>query len=178
MDRIPVTPPAHGNHAPGDGLGGDALAGSEYLRRERGLVAGRPTIDLHAAARLQSFLQEASSSGLLLSAHDVGPGGLAVALAESCIAGELGVDVTAMTDHRHAGLFGESQSTVVVSSAPGRPLSELQVLATSHGLTAQLLGTVTGDRLRVGGIDVGIEEMQDAYESGLPRALEGVTSNA
>ena len=67
----------------------DALAGSEYLRRDtrHSSRAGR-AIDLHAAARLQSFLREASSSGLLASAHDVGPGGLAVALAESCIAGE------------------------------------------------------------------------------------------
>ncbi len=166
-------------HAPAAGASGEnALAGSEYLRHERGLVAGRPAIDLRAAARLQSFLQKASSTGLLSSAHDVSAGGLAVALAESCIAGRLGVDATAMTDHRHAQLFGESQSTVVLSSAPGRPQSELQVLATSHGLTARLLGTVAGNRLRIAGIDITLEEMRDAYESGLPRALEGVTSNA
>ena len=52
-----------------------ALAGAEYERLMHGIVAGRPQIDLTAEARLLRFQVEASSRGLLRSAHDVGPGG-------------------------------------------------------------------------------------------------------
>ncbi len=51
-------------------------------------------------------------------------------------------------------------------------------MATAHGLTAHHLGVVAGDRLRFGPIDVSIHDLREAYESGLPRALEGVTANA
>ena len=51
-------------------------------------------------------------------------------------------------------------------------------MATSHGLTAHRLGTIAGARLRLGSIDVGLDELHNAYESGLSRALEGITANA
>ena len=154
-----------------------SLAGSEYLRGTAGVTAGHPRLDLHAAARLQQFLLEAAADGLLASAHDIGPGGLAVALAECCLSGALGIDASIHAARTAALLFGEPQSTVVVSCAGARAESELQVLATKHGLTAHSLGTVTGVRLRIGQIDISIDDMRDAYESGLPRALEGVPAN-
>lgn len=51
-------------------------------------------------------------------------------------------------------------------------------MATAHGLTAHRLGVVAGDRLRIGAIDVSVADLRDAYESGLPHALEGVAANA
>jgi phosphoribosylformylglycinamidine synthase len=155
-----------------------SLAGSEYARVTRGIVAGKPSIDLHAAARVQRFLLEASAAGLLSSAHDVAAGGLAVALAESCIAGDLGIDATASPWRASAQLFREPQSEIVVSCGAGRAQSELQLMATAHGLTAHHLGVVAGERLRLGPIDVSIHDLREAYESGLPHALEGLTANA
>ncbi len=99
-----------------------SLAGSEYARATRGIVAGKPSIDLHAAARVQRFLLEASAVGLLKSAHDVGAGGIAVALAESCIASDLGIDAAANPWRASAQLFGEPQSeTSSFRAAPGGP---------------------------------------------------------
>ena len=164
--------------APTGGATPASIGGSEYLRLTRGIVAGKPSIDLHAAARLQRFLQDASSAGLLASAHDIAAGGLAVALAESCIAGDVGVDAAASVSRTSDLLFGEPQSNVIVSCAAGRPESALQVMATAHGLTAHRLGVVAGDRLRIGAIDVSVADLRDAYESGLPHALEGVAANA
>ena len=164
--------------APTGGATPASIGGSEYLRLTRGIVAGKPSIDLHAAARLQRFLQDASSAGLLASAHDIAAGGLAVALAESCIAGDAGVDAAASVSRTSDLLFGEPQSNVIVSCVAGRPESALQVMATAHGLTAHRLGVVAGDRLRIGAIDVSVADLRDAYESGLPHALEGVAANA
>ncbi len=154
------------------------LAGSARVQTAHHVVAGRPRIDLHAAARLQEFLCEASASALLSSAHDVGPGGLAIALAESCISGGRGFDASPAGALRLDQPFGEPQSTVVVSSSAGSVESEIQVLATAHGLTARTIGVVGGNHLRLGQIGLSLDEMREAYESGLPRALEGVTANA
>ncbi|MBC7293167.1 MAG: phosphoribosylformylglycinamidine synthase subunit PurL, partial [Thermoleophilia bacterium] len=68
-----------------------ALDGSEYQKRWHGGPAGRiPDVDLTAELALQEVLRQAIADGLLRSAHDVSDGGLAVAVAESCIAGGQG----------------------------------------------------------------------------------------
>jgi phosphoribosylformylglycinamidine synthase II len=155
-----------------------ALAGSAYAQLTHHVVAGQPRLDLHTASRLQEFLYAAAEADLFSSAHDIGPGGLAVALAESCIAGGRGVDASKFGSSDAEQLFGEPQSTVVVSCITGRVESEIKVLATAHGLTARTIGVSGGDRLVVGGIDLSLDALREAYETGLPRALEGVTANA
>ena len=74
------------------------LDGSEYQKRwyggPKGRPAGRiPDVDLTAEAALQRLLQEAIAGRLLRSAHDCSDGGVAVALAESCIAGNIGAEL-------------------------------------------------------------------------------------
>ena len=73
-------------------LSGDpsALAGSSYMELMHGMVAGVPSIDLDLEVRVQRLCRRAVRDGLLESAHDCADGGLAVALAESCIAGRIG----------------------------------------------------------------------------------------
>ena len=65
------------------------LGGSEYLSVLQGVSAGPVVIDLAAEVALVDVLVEAAEQGLLQSAHDCSDGGLAVALAESAIAGRL-----------------------------------------------------------------------------------------
>ena len=75
-----------------DEVRGDAasLAGSEYLEIVHDKVAGRPTIDLDLEAAVQRVCRKAVAQRIVNSAHDCSDGGLAVALAESCIAGNIG----------------------------------------------------------------------------------------
>jgi phosphoribosylformylglycinamidine synthase len=148
-------------------------AGSVYASQRHSIVAGRPDADLEAAWRLQAFLVEASNRGLLKSAHDVGPGGVAVALAEACIAGDVGVALgTLVTD----AFFGEGASRVVVSAA-AEDETEVEQLARKHGIAIERIGVVAGDRMRSGTLNISVGELRDAYESCLPRALEGATAN-
>lgn len=149
-----------------------ALAGSEALEALHGTVAGRPRIDLDLEARVQRLCREAVRLGLLSSAHDCSEGGLAVALAESCILGGIGATITARPGGRwDAALFGETPSRIVVSLDRGG-VGELQRLATQHGVPVLRLGRVGGDRLRIGRlVDVTLAEASDAWGQGLRRAL-------
>ena len=72
------------------------LGGSEFQYVLHGVTEGRPPqIDLACReAQLQDAVLEALfKHGLVRSAHDLSEGGLAVALAESCISGNLGAEV-------------------------------------------------------------------------------------
>ena len=116
------------------------LAGSEYLHRTTGDVAGRPRIDLDVAARLQRFLLAAARGRLLRSAHDVSTGGLAVALAECCFAGVGLAGAPFDAPRLDVALFGETQSRVVVSCDPA-DASAVQALAREHDVACISIGT-------------------------------------
>ena len=154
-----------------------ALAGSQYIAQTSNTTRGRPHIDLQAEARLHNFIRAAIDRGLILSAHDVGPGGLTVALAESCLAGNVGCLFTIQGERDDVNLFGESQS-FIVATCREKDLEALEELGRQHRSPLVISGETGGDRLRVEFIDVTLDEMRDAYESGLPRALEGIMANA
>ncbi len=109
-----------------------SLGGSEYLVTIHGLVTGKPPIvDFDLERRVQAVTREGIRQGWLRSAHDCSEGGIVVALAESCIASQLGAQINlGLTDveTRHGAslqgrrwdevLFGESASRILVSVAP------------------------------------------------------------
>src|ERR1700751_1572010 len=68
------------------------LGGSEYLQVEHGLSGGRPPdLDLARERSVHRFMLAAAGAGLLRTAHDCSEGGMIVALAESCMIGEIGM---------------------------------------------------------------------------------------
>ena len=148
------------------------LAGSEYLEMFHNLVAGRPTIDLELEGRMQALCRRAIAEGILSSAHDCSDGGLAVALAEACIAGGVGFKGDFSVQGRwDAALFGEAQSRIVVS-LPLRSQAELQTLSREMEVPIAPLGTVGGDSLTVASmIDLPLAEMDQAWRQGLEEAL-------
>jgi len=150
-----------------------ALAGSEYLKEAHGLVAGRPSIDLDREVGVQRVALAAIGEGLATACHDCAEGGLAVALAEMCIAGGLGLDASGLnlTGRLDAALFGEGQSRIVMTVAPeaGKRLAEV---AAAHDVPIAYIGRVAGQRLLLGRyIDLPLAELASAYESGVERGL-------
>jgi len=148
------------------------LGGSEYLEAEHGRVAGMPAIDLPLEKRLQQLVLRAHAEGLLLSAHDCAEGGLAVALAESCILGGCGFEGPAELPGRlDAALFGEAQSRVVVAIPAdtyrqGGGLARLRDLGAELGVPVTPLGRTTREpRFRLGPVDLDLAALQSAYES-------------
>jgi len=140
------------------------------------LLTGRdegevPALDLAEARRFNDFLVEAARRRLLRSAHDCAEGGLAVALAESALAGGLGVDLEFdLGVSPAAALFGESQSRAVLSAGAGRA-GELAALAESFGLPLTTLGRVGGEVLRLAagpaGLAVPLAELAGPYHDSL-----------
>ncbi|MFB3053046.1 MAG: AIR synthase related protein, partial [Dehalococcoidia bacterium] len=151
-----------------------ALAASEYLRLEHGLVGGRLEIDLDLEARVQRTALAAIRQGMATACHDCSDGGLAVALAEMCLAGGLGLDASAAPEVQRldAALFGEAQSRILVA-VPADKREELLTIARGLNVPFAYVGRVGGDRLRLWSVDLPLAELRDAYEGGLERALEG-----
>ena len=148
------------------------LAGSEYMTVVQGAIRGRPAIDLDLENRLQQLCRSAIADGLIVSAHDCSDGGLAVALAESCIQGNVGFRGLHELPRRwDAALFGERQSRIVVS-LDENSWRDLEILAAGHYVPLLRLGVTEGDRFRAGPeIDLPLEEISDAWRNGLERAL-------
>ena len=153
---------------------GDAgsLSGSEYLELVHGLVAGHPTIDLEREVAVQRACRRLIAEGLASSAHDCSDGGLAVALAECCIVGEIGLRAGFPVSGRwDAALFGEDQSRIVVSLSSAL-MERLAEICAAEGVQWVRLGTTGGDSLAIGDlIDVSIEELEDAWGNAIERAL-------
>ena len=153
----------------------DELGGSEYLKVEHDLVAGRPPkVDLVSERLLCELLVTAIGTGIVRSAHDCSEGGLGVALAECCIAGGVGAAVDlGDTLPGVAALFSESQGRAVITVAADH-FEALKMLAATHATPCTKIGTVGGDRLRVEGmLDIPLAELREAYLPTLERLVHG-----
>ncbi|HKV46008.1 MAG TPA: phosphoribosylformylglycinamidine synthase subunit PurL [bacterium] len=159
------------------GGGGPQLEGSEYLAVVHGVEAGRLRHpDPTGTACVIQCTREAVSRGLVSSAHDCALGGMAVALAECCIAGGLGAAVALPVgrgQRSDVALFGESVGRILVSVPPPR-LTDLMHLAARLAVPARVLGSVGGARLIVGADgDPARGFWIDADVLGLARAWRG-----
>ncbi|HEV8308878.1 MAG TPA: phosphoribosylformylglycinamidine synthase subunit PurL [Methylomirabilota bacterium] len=154
-----------------------SLGGSEYLATLHGRLAGPlAPLDLARERAVQAACLAAIEAGCVRSAHDCAEGGLAVALAESCITGprRLGAELELPAGGRlDELLFGEAPSRIVLSIAPPE-WARLEQIVREWAVPVTVLGRVEDDRLviRVGGnvrIDVGVDAMADAFEHTLER---------
>jgi phosphoribosylformylglycinamidine synthase len=130
-----------------------SLAASELAKlRGEALPDGLPEFALDAVIAAQAAVRDAVRGGDCASAHDIAEGGLAVALAECCLAGNLGADLAldeifAGIDP-HEALFGESPGGFILSGPPAA-LRGLADSASRAGVALSLIGTVGGDELRI-----------------------------
>ena len=149
------------------------LGGSEYLAVLQNKSAGPINVDLEAEAALVDVLVEASGQGLLKSAHDCSDGGLAVAIAESAIAGEIGTVIDAEFGARlDSALFGEAGARAIIS-ADSVARSDLLEIAAKLGVHGVRLGSVGGNRLKIGEVDLPLQDATVAWNSALPDLLDG-----
>ena len=159
----------------------DELGGSEFMKVAHGKVVGdAPAIDLKGERALQELMLEIADERLAHSAHDCAEGGLAVCLAESCIAdGERLIGATIdLADNLPpaALLFGEAQGRIVISCAPAN-VSRVLKLAERHGVPAAQIGNVgeVNGRFKLTGagvsIDTGVAELSEIWRSAIPRLM-------
>lgn len=167
------------------GVNTDELGGSAYLKEVLDIEGGpAPRLNLDEELKVQACCLEAIKQGLVSSAHDISDGGLAVALAECCIAGQLGFEGEIESEVRpDALLFGEAQSRIIVSLVEEK-LPELKKLAEEMNVKVSVLGTVKSDKnLNIsvktkgqvaGIIDVSIDEIAEISNNAIKRRVEYV----
>ncbi len=144
-----------------------AAAGSELAKLRGEEIAGPlPLIDEQAVRDAHETVRLMVNSGALHNAHDIAEGGIAVAVAECCIAGGIGATVS-LPD----GLdpFAEAPGRAFVVSGSRADLADLVRSGPRGGPREHLiLGHVGGDTLELTGhLKIAVSELHQAREGGL-----------
>jgi phosphoribosylformylglycinamidine synthase II len=121
-----------------------------------------PELDLPAALAAIDAVRDAVRTGALSSAHDIAEGGLAVALAECCLAGGIGAQIAMQPPDADVErlLFGEAPGGFLLSG----PEQEFHKLT---GVPVQIIGRVGGQSLRIAAgavmLEAALTEMSQAH---------------
>jgi phosphoribosylformylglycinamidine synthase len=168
----------------------DELGGSEWAWAEHRHLGGRPpAVDLEREKLLGEVLVAGSRDGMLSSAHDLSDGGLAQALAESCLAAEqryggqpggIGARVVLPAGQDpFVQLFSESAGRALVSVPRSEELRFTE-MCSARGLPCTRIG-VTDDS---GTLDVQdlfeltLAALREAHEGTLPRLFGPLAGDA
>ena len=125
---------------------------------------GTPEINLDAELRNGNFVMDAINQKLIASAHDVGEGGILVAISEMCMSGNLGITIEIETDFPHGYFFAEDQSRYLLEVSPNN-YDECQKLANNNDVHFEKIGIVGGDK-------ISIKNIGDQQVSALKRSFE------
>lgn len=153
------------------GCDGAHLGQTVYMRDILGETAGPPPeVDLTAERYNGDFVRSAINNGQVSSCHDISQGGLALALAEMCMAGGYGmeIDLTDVQMPMHGLLFGEDQARYVIT-VEEKMAQFLANNAADAGVQFRVLGKIGGDKLVVKDVlTLGVAEMKTAHENWFP----------
>ena len=153
--------------------GESPLAGSEYLEIVHGRVAGvPPKPDLAAEKRASDLVRSMVRSGLIDTAHDLSGGGELVALAEMALSDGIGLEYSVpeiefMSGHGRLleNLLGEKGAGFIIAF-PEERWDEVQDALSDFAYDN--IGYTGGERFELEGlIDLGMEELREAYERDL-----------
>jgi phosphoribosylformylglycinamidine synthase len=148
-----------------------SAVGSELAKlRGEPLRAPLPPLDAPAALAAHRAVREAVRAGVLTSAHDIAEGGIAIALAECCIAGGIGARVK-LPDALDP--FAEALGRAFVVSGP---TDAVIALGGRHGergaAPVTVIGRVGGSALELEGVlDVPVQALAEARAAGLAALL-------
>jgi phosphoribosylformylglycinamidine synthase II len=150
---------------------GTHLGQSIYLRevwdREEGPP---PPVDLVKERAHGDFVRRLINDGAVTAVHDISDGGLATAVIEMAMAGNLGAQVEALD---HAQLFGEDQARYVLTCPPGEAA---KIITQAHvkGIDVIRIGTVNGTGVaRFGTVSLPLSVLRDTHESWFPKFMAG-----
>ncbi len=145
------------------------LGQSIYLREICGREAGAPPpVDLAAEKANGDFVRNLIVAGKVRVCHDVADGGLAVALAEMALAGNIGATIGGPGEApAQAWLFGEDQARYIVA-VPDAEVFAVLAEAEAAGVPCARIGTTGGASLVLGDAMVPLDTLRRAHEGWLP----------
>ncbi|WP_262030538.1 phosphoribosylformylglycinamidine synthase subunit PurL [Microvirga sp. Mcv34] len=152
------------------------LGQSIYLRDVCGREEGAPPpVDLASEKRNGDFVRQLIRSGQVKTVHDVSDGGIALALAEMAMAGQVGAEITAVPEGLalHAFLFGEDQARYLIA-VDEDAAADILYAAGAVGIPAVTLGVTGGDALILPGQQaISVKQLKAAHEAWLPEYMTG-----
>ena len=151
------------------------LGQSLYLKTIEGREEGAPPpVDLNAEKRAGTLVRELIELGAVKTCHDIADGGLLVTVAEMCMAGKIGADVSLPEQGSEAAwLFGEDQGRyVIATSDPDKVLNA----AASANVAAVIVGQIGGDAISIeGDAKVSVSDLRDLNEGWMPSFMADAT---
>jgi phosphoribosylformylglycinamidine synthase len=154
----------------------DEMGGSHWFAIAGGESTAVPRVDLAQTKRYSEAVVTAIEKGLVAAAHDVSMGGLAVALAEMCLGGDVGamIDLAPLgATHDDVALFSESNTRWLLEAKDPRALEAHFAAA---GVPLQKLGTVGGKDVKINHgakrlVDVPVSDARADFTTGLKRRM-------
>ncbi len=152
------------------------LGGSSYLKVIHNKIAGPITpVDFDGERRLIDLLVSLASRAIIQSAHDISDGGLAVCLAECCMADRrhpVGIEVDfPVEDTVATHLFGEAPGRVVVS-VKQESITQFEVEANRMDVPFRRIGITSGIGFRWNEIiNLSVDALMDKYYNAIPAVM-------
>jgi phosphoribosylformylglycinamidine synthase len=128
--------------------------------------------------RLAALVRQLVIDGELSGVHDVGAGGLGLALAEMAVRSGIGIGVDGVDGP--AELLAEMPGRVVIC-VPAESSSRIADLASTPpaAVRTTFLGRVGGDRIGIEGlVDLALDDATRAWRDRIPAALDGPVASA
>jgi phosphoribosylformylglycinamidine synthase subunit PurL len=153
------------------GAKGSHLGQSIYQREILGEEKGAPPpVDLSLEKKHGNFVRNLIIDGQVTAVHDISDGGLASAVIEMALAGELGAELMT-NDHRQ--LFGEDQARYVLTCPP-KEVAKIITQAHVKGVDIVRVGNVSGlKEINFGGTVVTLADLSAAHEGWFPSYMAG-----
>jgi phosphoribosylformylglycinamidine synthase len=147
----------------------EEFGGSAVYRRYGGKGGVVPEVIPERLKRSMDEMHAAMRKGLVRSCHDVSDGGIAVAVAEMCLGGNIGAYVKTGYDKWY--LFSESSTRWIGEI---EPCKKEEFLA-SKTVPVMELGKVGGKSLRIKDrcmlVNVSLNQMRKAWSGALPKLM-------
>jgi phosphoribosylformylglycinamidine synthase len=149
----------------------DEMGGSLLFRKFGGAGGDVPGVDLPSLKKTMDRLLHAMDHGLVKSCHDCSDGGFAVAMAEMCIAGNMGaeIDLSKVKGTDMVKLYSESNTRWIAEIAPENE----EAFRKAMGRTAVRIGKTGGVRLKISGssVNLPVKDMKAAWKEPIGKIM-------
>ncbi len=157
----------------------ERFGSSQFAKSVLGMTWGLPpALDPDYESAVQETTRRIVRQGLARAVHDVGAGGLAVALAECCFGpARTGARISLLGDFTvREALFHEAPSRVLVSAAPA-DVPEIARIASEQGAEAMVIGETGGSTLSVRWngsdcLEVPVGRLYETWDTAFERSVE------
>jgi len=149
------------------------LGQSALLADVLGLELGdAPRVNLIEERASGEVVRHLHAMGMITAAHDISDGGIALAVAEMCLAGKSGIMVNQSSPLPPVQwLFAEDQGRYLLACKPDKTADILALIATAE-IHAEKIGAFGGDFLALDGTFIPLTAIKEAFESGLTNITE------